>query len=374
VPDTSAALLAIGRLARERLPDRVVGITGSVGKTSVKDMTAAALAGSYAVAASERSFNNELGVPITLANAPDGTGAVVVEMGARGIGHIELLCSIARPTVGVVTTVAVAHTELFGSIGAVVQAKGELVEALPADGAAVLNADNPLVAGMAERTVATVVTFGLDDGDVRAEDVRVDADLRPSFRVVSPWGTVELTLAVHGAHQVPNALAAIAAAAVLDVELDTIAAGVAEARLSPWRMELQRTPAGARVINDAYNANPASTEAALRSLASIPAQRRTAVLGLMAELGGHHDAEHRRIGAVADELGVRLIAVGVDGYGGEVVADVDGALAALGPLDEGDAVLVKGSRVAGLERLAAALVAGHNWQPRGGERRPGAAS
>ncbi len=176
VDDTDRALLDLGRHARSRLPDRIIGITGSVGKTTVKDLTRAALAAQYDTHANERSFNNELGVPLTLANTPERTEAVVVEMGARGRGHIALLCDVARPTIGVVTAVELAHTELFGAIEEVAAAKAELVEALPSHGVAVLNADRPLVASMANHTDARVLTFGLDAPgvDVTAESIEID--------------------------------------------------------------------------------------------------------------------------------------------------------------------------------------------------------
>ena len=171
VSETAAALADLGAAMRDRLPDRVVGVTGSVGKTSTKDLLAGVLATTYRTTASEKSFNNELGLPLTLANAPDDTEAVVVEMGARGIGHIDLLCGIARPTVGIITRVEGVHLELFGDIDAVAQAKGELVEALPVDGLAVLNADHQRVAAMADRTDAAVLTFGLTpSADVHAAE------------------------------------------------------------------------------------------------------------------------------------------------------------------------------------------------------------
>lgn len=188
VADTALALADLGRAARTRLPDRVVGVTGSVGKTSTKDLLAGVLATTYPTAASEKSFNNELGLPMTLVNAPDGTEAVVLEMGARGVGHIELLCGIGRPTVGVITRVEAVHLEMFGSLEAVSQAKGELIEALPDDGLAVLNADEPVVAAMASRTSAPVLTYGLSPtADVYASNVSLDAQLRASFRLHTPW-------------------------------------------------------------------------------------------------------------------------------------------------------------------------------------------
>jgi UDP-N-acetylmuramoyl-tripeptide--D-alanyl-D-alanine ligase len=356
VDDTADALLRLGRHARTRLPDRVVGITGSVGKTTVKDLTRAAMAPRYAVQANARSFNNELGVPLTLANAPDETEVTVVEMGARGRGHIALLCDVAHPTVGVVTAVALAHTELFGSLEEVAAAKGELVEALPSSGAAVLNADDPLVAAMASRASARVVTYGVDAGqtDVTATDVEIDTELRASFELQSPWGSAVVRLPIAGLHQVSNALAAATAALVLGVTPEEVVDGLASASISPWRMEIKRASSGATVINDAYNANPASTEAALRSLAALPARRRIAVLGVMAELGEAGPSEHKRIAALARDLGIELIAVDAPDYGVPVADGVDGALAAL-QLGDGDAVLVKGSRVAGLEMLASAL-------------------
>ncbi len=355
VADTLAALAAVGVLARDCLPERVVGITGSVGKTSTKDLLAAALGRRWLTAASLKSFNNELGVPLTLVNAPDGAEAVVVEMGARGRGHIAALCRIARPTVGVVTTVGPAHTELFGTVEEVSRAKGELVESLPPTGTAVLNAGVDLVAAMAARTEATVLTFGIGCGDVRASVLGLDDDLRPEVRLDTPWGSTTVRLEARGEHQAMNAAAAAAAALVCDVGLDDVAEGLRSARLSAWRMQLDRSPSGAVVLNDAYNANPTSTEAALRALARVPAERRTAILGLMHELGDVGPAEHHRLGSVAAELGIRLVAVAAPDYGGE---GVDSAAEALDLLrrSAGDAILVKGSRAAGLETVAARLL------------------
>ena len=356
VGDTVAALADLGRLARGRVPDRVVGVTGSVGKTSVKDLLAAALGARWSTVASAGSFNNELGVPLTLLAASEATEALVVEMGARGRGHIAGLCEIARPTVGVVTAVAAAHTAMFGSLDEVAAAKGELVEALDPSGVAVLNADDPRVAAMAGRTRARVIRYGSGAGaDVRAEGAGLDDELRPHFRLASPWGTADVVLAVRGEHMVGNALAAATAALACDVPLEAVAAGLGKAELSHWRMELVRLPSGARVLNDAYNANPASVAAALRALARLDAHRRIAVLGLMAELGDTSDAEHRAVADLARDLGIEVIAVDAPAYGGMAVAGLDEAVAALGPLGEGDAVLLKASRVVGLERLVARL-------------------
>lgn len=355
VPDTAAALRALGAHARDRLGSQVVGITGSVGKTSTKDLAAAVLARTQPTWASARSYNNEIGVPLTLLGAPDDTVATVVEMGMRGFGHLTELCTIARPTVGVVTAVAMVHTELVGDLDGVARAKREVVESLPVSGHAVLNAADLRVAAMAAHTDARVVWFG-DGGHVAAEHVALDDELRPRFHLVSDWGSMEVVVAARGLHQVSNALAAAAVGLVWDVPLEAVAEGLATAALSPWRMELTRTPGGAVVINDAYNAGPASMEAALRSLAALPAHRHVAVLGHMAELGPDGPAEHRRIGEVATGLGIRVVAVAEPAYGvGDLVDDAEAAIAALAPLADGDAVLVKASRSAGLEVVAEAL-------------------
>jgi UDP-N-acetylmuramoyl-tripeptide--D-alanyl-D-alanine ligase len=358
VGDTHAALRALGSAARDRLAaaagPRTVGVTGSVGKTSVKDLLAAALGTRWRTHANTESFNNELGVPLTLLDAPDGAEAVVVEMGARGPAHVAALCAIARPTVGVVTRVAAVHTETFGSVEGVVEAKSELVAALPAAGTAVLNADDERVAGMAARTAARVLTFGTG-GEVRAEDVAVDDELRVRFRLVTPWGSADVRLGVRGAHMVENALAAAGAALACDVAPTDVAAGLASGHLSRWRMDLIGTSSGARVLNDAYNANPTSTAAALRALAALDAHRHVAVLGVMAELGATSEADHAGIGDLARSLGIEVVAVDAPAYGGTLVDDLDGALAALGELGPGDAVLLKGSRVAGLDRLVERL-------------------
>ena len=369
VDDTMAALTALGCEARRRLRAvPVVGVTGSVGKTTTKDMLASVLARDRRVWASTRSFNNEIGVPITLLCTPEGIDAVVVEMGSRGSGHIAGLCAVARPTMGVVTTVGLSHTSELGSMAAVVAAKRELVEALPgagAGGVAFLNAGVPEVAAMTSSTPARVVTFGRG-GYVAAGQLTLADDLTPRFVLRSPAGSCEVVLGVRGLHSVDNALAAAAVGLELGVSLEDVAAGLAEPARSPLRMEVVRTAAGAGVVNDCYNANPLSMGAALHALAALPAERRIAVLGTMAELGEFEAAEHAAVGALAAELGVLVVAVDAPGYGrgGAAVTDVEGiegaldALAGLGGLGADDAVLVKGSRVAGLERLVERLVVG----------------
>lgn len=357
VDDTSEALLALGSAARERLIAEVIGITGSVGKTSTKDLASAALSPGRRVTASERSFNNELGVPLTLVNAPASTEVAVIEMGARGAGHIALLCRVARPTIAVVTAVAAAHTEMFRTLDNIAAAKAELVEALPAEGTAILNADDPRVAAMASQTRARSLLYsaGAHDADLRAVDTRLDPQLRPTFTAHTPWGSARVQLEARGAHQVANALAALAVAGVCGVNLDEAAAGLARAQLSPWRMDLTELPNGALLLNDAYNANPASMRAALQSLASLRASRWIAVLGTMAELGERSADEHLAIARFAGELGIEVVAVGTAAYGRQSADGIEEAIEALGELGRGDAVLVKASRAAGLERLASRL-------------------
>jgi UDP-N-acetylmuramoyl-tripeptide--D-alanyl-D-alanine ligase len=358
----------------------VVAVTGSNGKTTTKDLLAAALATTMATVANQASFNNEVGLPLTLTRIDPGTRAVVVEMGARGPGHIAALARLARPSVGVVVNVGESHLGMFGSREAIAKAKGELVESLPPDGTAVLNADDPQVAAMADRTVARVVTFGQGPAaEVRAEAVTLDGDGRASFTLVTPAGRAEVTLPAPGEHLVSCALAAAAAAAVVGVGPAEVAAGLATATLSPMRMQVRRRPDGLTVVNDAYNANPSSMAAALKTLATLGrlGGRTVAVLGEMAELGPAAAAEHDRIGRLATRLGIdRLVGVGEPGRvmvnaarmegmwpeEAEAVAGPDAALAVLIPvLGPDDVVLVKASRVVALDRVADALL-----QPRGG--------
>ncbi|NNE95832.1 MAG: UDP-N-acetylmuramoyl-tripeptide--D-alanyl-D-alanine ligase [Acidimicrobiales bacterium] len=361
VDDTGAALMKLGAAARDRLEAHVVGVTGSVGKTSVKDLIGAVCEEHAVTHVSVASFNNELGVPLTLLAAPDDAEVVVIEMGARDVGHIELLCGIARPTVGVVTAVAAVHTEIFGSIEQVAAAKGELAEALPTEGTLVLNADDPVVADMVHRSGASeVVTYGATQrADVTFADVEVGADLRPTFTLSTPGGEARLTLGVAGAHMAQNAAAAAAVATVAGVPLEAILRGLAKPALSPHRMDVRITPSGATVIDDSYNANPTSMAAALDALSAVEAERRIAVLGVMAELGATAADDHLAIIERARAAGIQTIAVDAELYGPAAihVHDVRSAVHAVGPLGHTDAVLVKGSRVAGLERVAEALMA-----------------
>ncbi|WP_018657262.1 UDP-N-acetylmuramoyl-tripeptide--D-alanyl-D-alanine ligase [Actinomadura flavalba] len=398
-PESGAAVLvkdaleALGALARgvlARLPDvRVVAVTGSAGKTSTKDLIAAVLAADGPTVAPVGSFNNEMGVPLTVLRADAGTRNLVLEMGARGIGHIAYLTGIARPGVGAVLNVGTAHLGEFGGREAIAEAKGELVEAVPPDGTAILNADDALVRAMASRTRAGVVLFGRGaDADVRAVDETLDDAGRARFRLVTPEGEADVALLLHGAHAVANALAAAAVGRAAGLDVATVAAALGAAGpVSRWRMEVTERADGVTVVNDAYNANPDSTRAALDVLVHMAKGRRAfAVLGEMAELGGSAVAEHAKIGQHVARGGIAgLVTVGetaaamADGaaregsWTGECVQvdDVGAAVAALRErLRPRDVVLVKGSRVAGLERVAAALLAGAA-EPVPGDRAPG---
>ncbi|HST66422.1 MAG TPA: UDP-N-acetylmuramoyl-tripeptide--D-alanyl-D-alanine ligase [Mycobacteriales bacterium] len=369
VPDVTAALAALAHAVLDRLPEvTVVGVTGSSGKTSTKDLLAQLLAELGPTVAPPGSFNNELGHPYTVLRATAQTRFLVLEKSARGIGHIAWLTRVARPRVGVVLNVGSAHLGEFGSRENIAVAKGELVEALPADGVAVLNADDPLVLAMAARTAARVVTVGESPAaDVRATAVTLDQLGTPSYVLVYRGVSVPVTLAVHGAHQVGNSLAAAAVALELGMAPEAVAAALGRARaLSRWRMEVTERPDGVLVVNDAYNANPESTAAALRALVTMARGRRSwAVLGVMAELGETAAEEHRRIGALTAQLGVdRVVVVGPEAQPLQAgaredavhVPDVAAAVALLrAELRPEDVVLVKASRSAGLERVALAL-------------------
>ena len=379
VPDVTAALGALAREVLGRLPAATVtGITGSSGKTSTKDLTAQLAERLGPTIAPEGSFNNEIGLPLTVLRADSSTRFLVLEMSARGIGHIAALCDIAPPEIGAVLNVGRAHAGEFGSLDAVAKAKGELPEALPAGGVAVLNAGDPRVLAMAARTAARVVTFAVGDAaaDIKAADIRLDELGRASFRLLMPDGSTPVTLRLHGAHHVANALAAAAIAAELGMDTPAIATALSEATArSKRRMELRERPDGVLVVNDAYNANPESTRAAIEALGHLTSggRRGFAVLGHMAELGDIAAESHEEAGHLAARAGVAgLIAVGEEarpvldgaraepGWHGDAIAvpDPPAAIAALrGRLRSGDVVLVKASKAAGLWEVADGLLA-----------------
>ncbi|AHI00475.1 UDP-N-acetylmuramoyl-tripeptide--D-alanyl-D-alanine ligase [Kutzneria albida] len=376
-----AGLAALARYVTDRLPRlTVVGVTGSSGKTSTKDLIAQVLAPMGPTVAPPGSFNNELGHPWTALRAEESTRHLVLELSARGPGHIAALCQTVPPRIGVVLNVGSAHLGEFGSREGIAQTKGELVEALDAEGLAVLNADDPLVAAMAERTKARVVLVGEDaKAQIRAVDVVLDEQARASFRMVTPQGEAQVRLAVHGAHQVGNALSAAAVALELGASVDEVAQRLGQAqRVSARRMEVTTRPDGVVVVNDSYNANPESVRAALKSLASMARggdtpRRSWAVLGMMGELGDTHVTAHDEIGRLAVRLDIsRLVVVGeaaramhqgahLEGSWGEesvLVPDVDAAVTLLREeLRPGDVVLVKASKSEALWRVAEELLA-----------------
>ncbi len=411
VADVPAALAALARFVVDSLPGaRIAGITGSSGKTSTKDLAAQLVERLGPTIAPAGSLNNEFGLPLTVLRADPATRYLVLELSARGAGHIAHLCRIAPPRYGVVLNVGHAHAGEFGGLDQVARAKGELVEALPGDaagGVAILNADDPRVLAMASRTSARIVTFSTQppygphgphgpqssqgpqgsqgpEPSVRAADVRLDDLGRPSFTLLTPDGSAPVTLRLHGAHNVPNALAAAALAGELGLGLDSIADGLSAAvARSRWRMEVRRRADGVTVINDAYNANPESVRAAIDALAHLARDGRGfAVLGHMAELGDTSRASHEEIGEFAAQVAgsglAGLIAVGdeaapllagarrVRSWHGEAVGVPDGAaaLALLGDqLKPGDVVLVKASRAAHLESVAEVLARGELGGP-----------
>ncbi|MGH8867130.1 MAG: UDP-N-acetylmuramoyl-tripeptide--D-alanyl-D-alanine ligase [Actinomycetes bacterium] len=387
---------ALGRLARHVVDDvdevTVVGVTGSTGKTTTKDLLAQVLARRGPTVAPAGSFNNEIGLPLTVLRADRDTRHLVLEMGARGRGHIADLCAVAPPRIGLVLNVGTAHVGEFGSREGVAAAKGELVEALATDGVAVLNGDDPLVSAMVSRTSARVVRFGESPTcDVRAGDVALDGHGHARFTLHTPEGAAPVALRLVGAHQVANALAAAAVARACGLGADEIAEALGEATTrSPWRMEVTERHDGLVVVNDAYNANPESMAAALKALRSLAQGRRTwAVLGEMRELGDTADAEHDALGRLVVRLDVaRLVAVGagaarihtgarLEGSFGEesvYVPDVESAVALLrAQVGPSDVVLVKASRAVGLERVAEALLAGDGTGRTPGEGARGAA-
>ncbi|RNI20256.1 UDP-N-acetylmuramoyl-tripeptide--D-alanyl-D-alanine ligase [Flexivirga caeni] len=370
VADVQEAFGALARAVVDRNPAlRIVGITGSSGKTSTKDLLAQVLAPLGETVAPVGSYNSEVGVPLTVCRITPTTRFLVAEMGATHLGNIAYLTQIVPPSIGIVLNVGTAHVGEFGSVEAIAQTKGELVEALPDSGVAVLNADDPRVAAMAARTSARVVTVGLGaDAQVRAADVSLDEQDRPSFTILGLDGSEPLPvrLGLHGEHQVGNALAVAVAARELGAAPEQIAAGLAGAQpVSRWRMEVHQLPGGVTLINDAYNANLDSMLAALRALQRIGRGRRTiAVLGEMRELGNFSEQAHREVGVAAAQTGAGVvIAVGAGaepiaaaaeagGVSVRRVADVEEAHGAVMQLlASSDVILFKSSRDSGLRFL-----------------------
>ncbi len=378
VADPLRGLQQVAALWRSRLALLVVGVTGSIAKTSTKEAVAAVLAGGFATLRSEGNRNNEVGLPLTLLDLGPEHTAAVLEMGMYARGEIRELAAIARPSIGVVTAVQPVHLSRLGTIEAIEDAKAELVEALPAavdGGVAVLNADDPRVRRMASRTRARTITYGFAaDADVRAAAVASRGFEGMAFTLVTPSGAREVAIAGLGGMAVHNALAGAAVGLAAGMTLDAVVPGLVAGLSAPHRSAVH-SAGGITVVDDAYNASPGSVRAALELLAGLPG-RRVAVLGEMRELGAAHDAGHRDVGEAAGRMVAELVVV--DGApGGAARAIVEGALAAglaadrvvavadpaaalealLPRLEPGDVVLVKASRGVELERVVDGLLA-----------------
>jgi UDP-N-acetylmuramoyl-tripeptide--D-alanyl-D-alanine ligase len=373
VPDT---LLAFGNLAggfRMRRSIPVVGVTGSVGKTTTKEMIAAVLDRKYTVLKNEGNYNNEIGLPMTLFDLDPRHDAVVLEMAMRGVGEIRRLAEIAKPQIAVITNIGMAHAERLGSVEAIAAAKSEILEDLPSDGLAVLPSDDELYSFLRSRRSGRVTSFGFDESaDVRASHMRVHEDGRVGATVTTNRGVMELELAALGEHSIRNALAAIAVAIELGVDLDDAKAALEVFGSLSMRSNMVRSPLGFTVINDSYNANPASMAAAVRSLASVPGERKIAVLGDMLELGDYAEEAHLGIGKLivsegvdrlytVGELGRRIadgaVQNGLPAFCVNSFGSSSEALDALKPeIKPGDVVLVKGSRATRMEIVAEGLL------------------
>lgn len=374
VDDALHAVQELAAYHRSRLHCDVVGVTGSTGKTTTKDFLEAVLSTSLRVVSTEGNRNNELGVPLTILRAGSETDVLVVEMGMRGIGQIARLAQIARPTIGLITNVGTSHIEILGSEEAVVRAKGELVEALSADGAAFLNGDDAHCDDIATMSAAPVTRYGLSERcEVRAENIELDAESHASFDLVSAAGVVRVGLPIPGRHNVYNALSAAAVALHLGMDLQLVARGLEYVSVTAMRMQVFVSASGVTVVNDAYNANPVSMKAAIETLADMSTEgSRVAVLGDMAELGSLTELAHFRIGEQVARLPIDVLvtvgerarriaegakAAGMPAESVHMSSTVEEAVEALdGFLRADDTVLVKASRVMGLEAVVEGIV------------------
>jgi len=374
VADAVGAIQALATWHRGRLHCPVIAVTGSTGKTTTKDFLHAVLGTSMKVVSTRGNRNNELGAPLTVLDAGSDTDALIVEMGMRGLGQIARLAEVARPSLGLVTNVGETHIEVLGTQDAITTAKGELVVSIPADGIVFLNGDDALSAALVPLAVAPVTLYGLSEKcAIRAQGIVLDAESKASFTLQAPQGFIPVALPVPGRHNVYNALAAAAVGLRLGLTLDDVAAGLGSAELTAMRMQSFITPGGVTVINDAYNASPASMRAAVETLSSLEvAGRRIAVLGDMAELGSLSELAHFRLGEEVGRAGLDvLVTVGeraariaegarAEGMDASRVRPCVTPAEASEVLDdllaEGDAVLVKASRVMGLEVVVEGIV------------------
>ncbi len=382
VSDSIKALGQLAEYVRTQLNCTVIAITGSSGKTSTKDLLANVLGHFGETVASRGSFNTEIGVPLTMLRADESTRYLVLEMGMRGIGHIEYLCELSKPLIGVLLNIGSAHMGMLGSIESIAQAKAEVIAGLPSGGIAILNGDDPNVTQQESKTSARIVRFGQSaNATVRATGVTLDEMARPSFTLHYLGNEASVRMSIHGEHFVSNALAVAAVALEVGIALEDVAKALSDATIpSKWRMEVTQTQAGFTVINDTYNANPESMRAALETLAAMGARRATwAVLGEMLELGAGSKDAHEVVGRQVVDFGItRLLCIGLGAdpiYQAAIAAgnqaakaaglpamqayfskDPDDAISLLHEeLRSGDIVLIKASRGIGLERVAAAL-------------------
>ena len=360
VDDCDAALTAIGRHCRDRLATtldgRVIGITGSVGKTSTKDLVLAVLRSKYANAhGPEKSLNNDIGVPVTIVNSPDSCEALVLEMGMRGLGEIARLCDVGQPQIGVITEVGEAHSERVGGIEGVVRAKAELLHSLPQSGIAIVNSDSVNAMKTVHNIAARVMTFGSSETaavrwEIVSSDERGCCTVRFTAGDESAVGIVPLP----GIHMAANAASAVAVGITCGIGIAQCVEALSNTQSASQRMQWVIGRNGIRILDDSYNANPVSVAAALRTVAETPAKQRYAVLGVMAEVL-HSDLAHQEIAKLCGQLGIELLALETDLYGTGALSLADVART-LDSHDSNTVVLVKGSRVAAAERVVQVLV------------------
>ena len=360
VDDCDVALTALGRHCRERISGstngRVIGITGSVGKTSTKDLVLAVLRSKYANAhGPEKSLNNDIGVPVTIINSPDSCEALVLEMGMRGLGEIARLCDVGQPHIGVITEVGDAHSERVGGIEGVVRAKAELLRALPQSGIAIVNSDSVNAMKTVHSIAARVMTFGSSETaavrwEIVSSDERGCCTVRFTAGNESSVGIVPLP----GIHMASNAASAVAVGITCGIGIAQCVEALSNTQSASQRMQWVIGRNGIRILDDSYNANPVSVAAALRTVAETPAKQRYAVLGVMAEVL-HSDLAHQEIAKLCEQLGIELLALETDLYGTNALSPSDIAKTLDGH-DSNTVVLVKGSRVAAAERVVQVLV------------------
>lgn len=360
VDDCDAALTALGRHCRERLSGstdgRVIGITGSVGKTSTKDLVLAVLQSKYSNAhGPEKSLNNDIGVPVTIINAPEECDALVLEMGMRGLGEIARLCDVGHPQIGVITEVGDAHSERVGGIEGVVRAKAELFQALPPSGVAIVNSDSVNAMKTVHSVSARVMTFGSSaTAAVRWEIVSTDERGCCTVRFTAGDQSAVGVVPLPGIHMASNAASAVAVGITCGIGVAQCVEALSNTQSASQRMQWVAGRNGIRILDDSHNANPISVAAVLRTVAETPAKKRYAVLGVMAEVL-HSEIAHQEIATLCRQLGIELLALETDLYGTDALSLTDVARTLSG-LDSNDVVLVKGSRIAATERVVQALI------------------